>query len=116
MPIEIKRDFAPADRYLYDFRVLTYAKGWAQVDTTQDASYYGTWTNPEERKIFNYAEGDLTLTTCGTDDEYRQALAELVEWNKKYGWWKGIDPGLSPEFRAKFVRLGLAGFLHPESR
>ena len=112
MSIEVKREFAPADRYLYDFRVLTYAKGWAQVDTKNDAGYYGTWTNPDERKIFNYCEGDVTLTVCGTDDEYRQAVGEMVKWNQDNGYWLGIDPGLMPEFREKFVRLGLAQFLH----
>jgi hypothetical protein len=112
MSIEIKRDFAPADRYLYDFRLLTYAKGWAQVDTKQDASYYGTWTNPDERKIFCYCEGDLTLTTCSTDEEYKQAVTELVNWNKNSGYWIGIDAGLAPEFKDKFVKLGMREFLH----
>jgi hypothetical protein len=114
MAIRIKTEFAPGDRYYYDFRLLTYAKGWAQVDTQQDASYYGTWTNPDERKIFCYCEGDLTLTTCDTEDEYRQEIKRMVDWNKEAGYWKGIDPGLKPEFREKFVKLGLAEYLHPE--
>jgi hypothetical protein len=116
MAIEIQREFSPADRYLYDFKVLTYSKGWVQVDTRQDASYYGTWTNPDKRQIFNYAEGDCTLTVCGTDEEYKQAVTELVDWNKKYGWWLGIDAGLAPQMKEKFVRLGLEQFLHPEVR
>jgi hypothetical protein len=48
----LTRDFAPADRYLYDFKLLTSGKGWAQLDTRQDASYYGTWINPTKRQIF----------------------------------------------------------------
>lgn len=112
MPIEKVTQFAPADRYLYDFGACTYAKGWAQVDTKQDASYYGTWTNPEKRQIFCYCEGDTTLTKCDTDEEYRQELFELVEWNRKNGYWKGIDPGLKPEMREKFVGLGLEELLH----
>lgn len=112
MPIETIRDFAPADRYLYDFKMLTYAKGWAQVDTKQDASYFGTWTNPEKRQIFCYCEGDLTLTKCETDEEYIEALSDLVNWNRKSGYWLGIDPGLKPEMREKFISLGLEQLLH----
>lgn len=112
MSIEIIRNFSPADRYKYDFRLCTYALGWAQIDTRQDASYYGTWTSPERREIFSYCEGDTTLTRCGTDEEYRQALAEVVRWNQDHGYWIGIDPGFSPAMKERFTALGLAGLLH----
>jgi hypothetical protein len=112
MAIELVRDFASADRYLYDFKYLTYAKGWAQVDTRQDASYYGTWTNPTTRQIFSYCEGDLCLTKCDTDDDYRKAIAELVEWNKNAGHWLGIDPGFGAEMKERFANLGMTEFLH----
>lgn len=113
MAIEIQRSFAlGTDRYRFDCKTCSYAKGWAQVDTKQDASYYGTWTNPELRQIFNYAEGDLTLTKCDTDEEYKQAIAEMVNWNKKSGYWIGIDVGFEPEMRARFVALGLEELLH----
>lgn len=112
MAIELIREFAPGDRYLYDFKVLTYEKGWAQIDTRQDASYYGTWTNPAKRQIFNYCEGDVCLTKCDTDDDYRQAMTETVEWNKSAGYWLGIDPGFCEEMKAQFVNLGMAEFLH----
>lgn len=35
-----------SDRYKYDFRLCTSANGWAQLDTKQDASYFGNWINP----------------------------------------------------------------------
>ena len=38
--MKITREFAPADRYVYDFGLCSYEKGWAQVDTAQDASYF----------------------------------------------------------------------------
>ena len=44
--MKITREFCPGDRYVYDFGLCTYEKGWAQVDTAQDASYFGTWANP----------------------------------------------------------------------
>ncbi len=40
--MKITREFAPADRYTYDFGLCSYENGWAQVDTAQDASYFGT--------------------------------------------------------------------------
>ena len=49
MAITLTHEFAPADRYLYDFKVLTIDKGWAQLDSRQDASYYGHW-NPRQRQ------------------------------------------------------------------
>ena len=39
--MKITREFAPADRYVYDFGLCSYKNGCAQVDTAQDASYFG---------------------------------------------------------------------------
>ena len=64
------REFAPADRYLYDFGLCSVANGWAQFDTAQDASYFGNWINPDRRMMFSYAEGDTTLVECETDEEF----------------------------------------------
>jgi hypothetical protein len=113
MTIETKTGFySQRDRYFYDFGECSSEHGWAQIDTKQDASYYGTWTNPEKREIFTYCEGDTTLTKCTTDDEYRQALNEVVKWNKDAGYWLGIDPGFRPEMKDRFVKLGFAELLH----
>jgi hypothetical protein len=112
MTVERITEFAPSDRYLYDFRVCTYAKGWAQVDTRQDASHYGTWTNPTKREIFTYCEGDTTLVRCTTDEEYVAQVRAVADWNKENEYWKGIDPGLGEDMRAQFVALGLADLVH----
>jgi hypothetical protein len=101
-----------ADRYVYDFKACTYAKGWAQIDTKQDAPYYGTWTNPQRREIFSYCEGDTTLVRCETDEEYVQEVRECASWNKGAGYWLGIDPGLGAEMRERFETLGLGDLLH----
>ena len=107
-----------SDRYKYDFGSMTYGKGWAQIDTTQDASYYGTWTNPDRRELFNYCEGDTTLTQCDTDDDYARAVRECADWNKERNYWRGIDPGFTGEGRLgdgmaeKFRALGLGDLLH----
>lgn len=112
MTIERITEFAPADRYIYDFKYCSYKNGWAQVDTTQDASYYGTWANPERREIFTYCEGDTTLVRCDTDDEYRQALREVIDWNKEAGYWLGIDAMCNERMKERFTALGFADVLH----
>lgn len=112
MTIKTITNFCSTDRYVYDFSLCTYEKGWAQIDTRQNASYYGTWTNPERRLIFTYCEGDTTLVKGDTDDEYIQALLEVADWNRKAGYWLGIDPGLNPDMKRRFEALGLADLLH----
>lgn len=113
--VTVQRGFeVMSDRYKYDFRLLTYDRGWAQVDTRQDASYYGTWTNPTTLEIFNYCEGDTTLTKCETDTEYVGELRKTADWNKEAGYWLGIDPGGAhcQVFTARFTALGMADLLH----
>ena len=113
MPVKVTREFCPADRYLYDLKVCTYAKGWAQFDTRQDASYFGNWVNPTARMLFNYAEGDTTLVECDTDEEFVARLRETFEWYATNdGRRPGIDPGFDESMKAAFERLGLGDLLH----
>ena len=74
--MKITREFCPGDRYIYDFGLCTYEKGWAQVDTAQDASYFGTWANPTRLMIFSYCKGDTTLKEAASPEEF---VAELRE-------------------------------------
>ena len=38
------RDFKPlSDRYSFDVGACSYANGFAQIDTRQDAAHFGTW-------------------------------------------------------------------------
>ena len=101
-----------ADRYELDFGPCSYARGFAQVDTAQDAWYFGTWTNPDTRRIVSFAEGDLTIRDAESDEEYTAALRELRDWNDERQQWKGIDPGLGETMRARFAALGVADLLH----
>jgi hypothetical protein len=107
------REFAPADRYLYDFGLCSYKNGWAQVDTGQDASYYGTWANPTRLMIFNYCEGDTTLHRADNPEEFAAALRSIDQWMEKAGHGPArIDPGFDPAMKEAFERLGLADLLH----
>jgi hypothetical protein len=111
--VKIERGFSPADRYLYDFKLCTIERGWAQVDTSQDASYYGTWISPEKRQIFQYVEGDLYLTRCDTDAELAAEILRMKEWNTSMGHrFMGIDPGFNADLKAALCAAGLAEYLH----
>lgn len=110
----IDRGFNPmTDRYAFDFRRCTYERGWAQIDTSQDASYFGQWISPQERKILSYCEGDITVTTCIDDAEMVSQIAEMQQWNVAQGHrFLGIDPGLGERMQADLVAAGLAEYLH----
>ena len=95
-------------RYAYDGGACSPSKGWAQIDTTEDAWYYGNWSNPAALRTFSYTEGDTTLSECATDEEFR----ELMRRFENMGTFKGVDDMCSDEIRDAFARLGLADLLH----
>lgn len=111
--MKITREFAAADRYIYDFGLCSYENGWAQVDTAQDASYFGTWANPARLMIFSYCEGDTTLKEAASSDEFATELCAIDTWNRANGYGPAwIDPGFDPAMKAAFVVIGLADLLH----
>ena len=83
--MKTERSFNPmTDRYAFDFTRCTADKGFAQVDTGQDASYFGTWANPFDFKIVTYCEGDITIETAESADEFRSALLRVKQfWTAK---------------------------------
>ena len=112
--MKITRDFRPlSDRYGFDCGPCSYANGFAQIDTRQDASYYGTWCSPAKRTIVNFCEGDVTTTVCESDEEFLSQIRELAAWNDEggYGPMK-IDAVSHDGLREAFETLGLADLLH----
>ena len=101
------------DRYLFDEKLCKPGKGWAQVDTTQDAPHFGAWVNPSKRCIITFSEGDYLSRECESDEEFVKELTEFVEWNRESGYWLGIDDGGYKNIRARFHELGMEGFLYP---
>lgn len=69
--------FSPADRYLYEFGLCSYANDWAQVDYAQNASDFGTWTIPNQLLILNYCEGNTILKEAASLDEFAAVLREV---------------------------------------
>lgn len=104
------------DRYEYDFNTCNYKLGWAQLDTRQDASYYGNWINPLTLKLFSYCEGDTTLTECENEDDFIAQVRECVDWQKNAGYFIGIDTMCDPAITEAFTRMGLADCFHGVSQ
>lgn len=100
-------------RYDYDFGLCSASKGFAQVDTGQDASYFGTWANPKTLTVICFCEGDVTIEEAEDNDEFRALLERIRDWNDENGHgFKGIDPMGRPSIEKGFRRLGLGGMLH----
>jgi len=114
--METIREFWPGDRYRYDFRLCRVNDGWAQVDTGQDASYFGTWANPEKLQIVCYCEGDVSTRTAENSDEFVAEILDIKKWNEENGWrFIGIDPGLGDkgnDIATRFKKMGLGDLLH----
>lgn len=111
--MKIIRSFEPGDRYRFDFDLCTCARGGIQVDTAQDASWFGRWASPSERTILNFAKGDVTRTVCSTDEEIAGALREIERWNRDHGFGPArIDPSFGAALKAAFEAVGLAVMPH----
>jgi len=109
----IEREFAPADRYKYDWGLCSAKNGFAQVDTGQDAEYYGTWANPFKLIIFNYCEGDTTFQQAESKEEFVKTMIELKKWQDESGHgFKGIDCMCKENIEKEFIGLGLGDLLH----
>ena len=101
-----------ADRYQFDFGECSASNGFAQIDTTEDAWYYGTWANPYDLKFMSYAEGDLTRESYDSLDDFVARIREYHQWALKMQLWKGIGPGLDPSAVARWKEIGLGDLLH----
>lgn len=101
------------DRYCYDFGPCSAKAGWGQIDTEQDASYYGMWANPTTLKIFTYCEGDTTLRECSSPAEFAEHLREIEQFEIASGRKPArIDPMLNDEIKQAFIEIGLENMLH----
>lgn len=106
--------FIDADRYRFDFRECSPTNGFAQVDTSQDAWYFGSWLNPTALKYVEYIEGDVTRIQFESTEEMREYVESLHEWNKKMFGNKGvkIDPLLNAQIEKGLRAAGLESFMH----
>ena len=113
MTTTVKHSFrSDIERYSFDYDECSRKFGYAQIDTRQDASYFGTWANPFTLTIVCYAEGDISRTIAATDSEFTKEIRELAKWNEASGWGMHIDGMCDPEIIAIFELLGLHDLLH----
>lgn len=109
----ITRGFTPCgDRYVFDFKLCTSAKGWAQLDTSQDASYYGNWVNPTTFETVSHCEGDQTHIKYDDEAEFIAGLTEALRWHAEHGYNPKIDGMCNPTIIEALTRLGFAKDLH----
>lgn len=108
------RTFKDTERYEFDTGECSYKNGFAQIDTQQDAPYYGIWTNPWTRETVTYCEGDITFETCESDEEYTELIRKIKAWHDESGWkFHGIDAtSFESEMASKFKSIGLEDLLH----
>lgn len=90
MTVTITREHADLDRYGYD--CLLVPRGWAQLDTDQDAAYYGMWASLDALTLFAYCEGDCTTTECSTAEELAAEIRRAAAWHQRMDGWLRIDP------------------------
>ncbi len=102
-----------SERYAFDFEICTTQKGWAQLDTSQDACYFGNWASPSSLKIVSYCEGDITIQTAENKEEFVEEILTMKKWNNENGHkFLGIDPGFNKKLESDFVSIGLEQLLH----
>ena len=102
------------NRYYYDFGPCHFSKGWAQLDTAQDASYFGNWINPITLRAFSYCEGDLTTVECESEAEFVEHVREAMRFYRVERGETGaaIDGMCSERIIEALKRMGLGEFLH----
>jgi hypothetical protein len=106
-----EHSFSPSDRYHFDFGECSERRGFCQIDTTQDAPYFGIWCDPFGLRIVTYCEGDVTRQWAENEAEFADEIRNLKDCYAE--GFLGIDPGWHPErFIERFTQLGLSELLH----
>jgi hypothetical protein len=100
------------NRYGFDFGPCSSKNGWAQIDTSQDAWYFGSWANPARLMVFDYTEGDCTLQQCESSEEFCELIHKIRAWNLDRGYTFAIDPMCNNDIEQQFRALGLGDVLY----
>lgn len=111
--MKVTTNFNPVgDRYSFDFKKCVPSDGWAQLDTKQDASYYGNWVNPLKLELLSYCEGDITHTQCETETEFVRTLTATIQWHAERAFNPKIDGMCNTTIIEAFERLGFKECMH----
>lgn len=110
--IQTERWHEDTARYEFDFKRCRSQDGWAQIDTAQDAWYFGQWANPSKFQIFCYSEGDCCMTTASSPEEFTAEIRRMAKWSIDAGWGFKIDGMCQDPIIKAFQSLGLNDLLH----
>lgn len=101
------------ERYYFDFGECSHHLGYAQVDTSQDAPYFGIWTNPTTLTTVSYIEGDIYRNIAESVEEYVKFIRKLKSDYEAMGTRIiGIDPMLNDEIANRLTEIGLGDLMH----
>lgn len=92
----------------YEIDALLCPAGWAQLDSPDDASWYGTWAHPKHRSIVSYCEGDIARSHADTAEEFTAEVRRINRFHQHEGGIR-IDPCSGD--RQLWEALGLADLL-----
>jgi len=109
--VQKTKEFRSTDRYEFDFGECSSKNGFAQLDTGQDTSYYGSWANPWTLKIVNYCEGDIYRIACENVEEFVAEIESIRKWNDEAGWGFRID-AYPKRVKNRFVEIGCGALCH----
>lgn len=107
MTTAIRREYA-ASGNRYEIDALLCPAGWAQLDSPEDASWYGIWAHPKHRTVVSFCEGDITRAHADTDEEFCAEVRRHHRFHQQEGGIR-IDPGNGD--RKAWEALGLADLL-----
>ena len=99
------------DRYVFDCGLCKAADGWAQIDSEQDAWYFGQWTQPATLRIFTYCEGDTILLEAESPEEYTAEIRRLAAWHEENGFSFQIDEMCNETIIGHLSALGLSEYM-----
>lgn len=105
-------EHCPGSRYIYDFKLFEQKNGWTQLDTKNDAEYYGNWANPFKLIIFSYVEGDCSLTQCENEEEFIAEVREMEKSMNRLQYGLAIDAMMNKEAEEKWKSLGFGDLLY----
>lgn len=106
-----QRHIPDTDRYIFDHSLMSF--GYSQLDSTQDASWYGNWVNPHRLRWVEFAEGDITQTTFEDTSEF---IGHLVSRKEVLGLLNIDDWQLEAAIPIEETELRLWFDLHRQKR
>lgn len=95
---------ADANRYQFDGNLI--GQGYAQIDSEQDAWYFGTWLHPKKLHMITYAEGDVIAHQFESAEEF---IGFIVSRKEMIGY-EQIDD-FAAEKAIPIEREALEGYL-----